>query len=147
MKTKKKKKKRISVRAAKAKGRNLQQDVRDIFLLHHDEVESQLMGQAGRDIIFRGAAKKLFPFYIECKHWERGTNPHNLIDALTEKAEKENELALIFHRRNYTKPLVTMDVKTFKAFLQAWVLLEDHKKWRPVKNREQARKFLEEPDV
>ena len=62
----------ISVQARKAKGRALQQKVRDAILaafpvLEKDDVKSTGMGQGGEDVQISPAARKLFPYSVECK--------------------------------------------------------------------------------
>lgn len=66
------KRKGISVSAAKAKGRRLQQLVRDTILeaypdLEQDDVKSTGMGQNGSDVQLSPAARKLFGYSVECK--------------------------------------------------------------------------------
>lgn len=59
--------------SAKAKGRRLQQWVRDLILdlfptLEEDDVKSTSMGAGGEDIQLSPAARKLMPITIECKN-------------------------------------------------------------------------------
>ena len=64
-------------RSSKAKGRRLQNFVRDMLreiytpTLHEDDIKSQTMGMTGEDIILTPAARKLIPFSFECKNVER----------------------------------------------------------------------------
>lgn len=70
-------------KSAKAKGRNLQNYVRDklrsIFVdnwtkvprLEYDDIKSQTMGMGGEDIVLSPTAKKLIPYSFECKNTER----------------------------------------------------------------------------
>jgi hypothetical protein len=58
--------------SAKAKGRRLQQDVAKKILeafpsLEEDDVRSTAMGQGGEDVQLSPAARRLFPYSIECK--------------------------------------------------------------------------------
>ena len=64
--------------SAKAKGRNLQNLVRDklrsIFVgnrLEDDDIKSQTMGMSGEDIVLSPAAKKTIPYSFECKNVEK----------------------------------------------------------------------------
>ena len=62
-------------KSAKAKGRRLQNLVRDTLRevfpkLHEDDIKSQTMGMTGEDIVLSPAAKKLIPFSFECKNQE-----------------------------------------------------------------------------
>lgn len=58
--------------SSKAKGRNFQKWVRDLILktfpsLEPDDVKSTSMGAGGEDIQLSPAARRLFPYQIECK--------------------------------------------------------------------------------
>lgn len=62
----------ISVAARKSKGRALQQKVRDLILaafpsLEPDDVRSTSMGMGGEDLQLSPAARRRFPYSIECK--------------------------------------------------------------------------------
>jgi hypothetical protein len=73
----------MKIKSAKAKGRNLQNLVRDklrkIFVdnwkkvpkLEYDDIKSQTMGMGGEDIVLSPTAKKLIPYSFECKNTER----------------------------------------------------------------------------
>ena len=56
--------------SAKAKGRSLQQDVRNRLIeeldVHPEDIESRSMGASGEDLIMARAARKKFPYSIEC---------------------------------------------------------------------------------
>lgn len=84
--------------SCKAKGRRLQQDVCKMIvesangLLEKDDVRSTSMGAPGEDVLLSPAARKRFPFSIECKNVEK----INIWDAIRQ-AESQN--------RNY-KPMV-----------------------------------------
>ena len=63
-------------RSVKAKGRRLQNLVRDKLReafpsLHQDDIQSQTMGMGGEDIVRTPAAKALIPWSFECKNVER----------------------------------------------------------------------------
>lgn len=62
----------ITVASRKQKGRKFQQEVRDKILeafppLEPDDVVSTSMGAGGEDIKLSPAARKLFPYSVECK--------------------------------------------------------------------------------
>ena len=68
----------MKIKSAKAKGRNLQNLVRDklrsIFVgkvLEEDDIKSQTMGMSGEDIVLSPSAKKVIPYSFECKNTER----------------------------------------------------------------------------
>ena len=58
-------------RSAKAKGRRLQQKVRDLLLekfseeLEPDDIRSAIMGESGEDLKLSPAARKLIPYSFE----------------------------------------------------------------------------------
>mgnify|MGYP003323472864 CR=1 FL=1 len=72
-----------NIKTAKAKGRRLQNYVRDrlrhVFIkewtkwpkLEQDDIKSQTMGMTGEDIILSPAARKIIPYSFECKNQER----------------------------------------------------------------------------
>ena len=88
-------------RSAKAKGRNLQNFVRDklrqIFVdewelvpgLEADDIKSQTMGMPGEDIILSPSAKKLIPYSFECKNTER-LNLWKAIEQANDNCEDRN---------------------------------------------------------
>jgi hypothetical protein len=62
--------------SAKAKGRRLQQAVRDMLLdasprLEADDIRSTSMGASGEDLLFSPAARRVYPIAPECKNTER----------------------------------------------------------------------------
>tara|TARA_Y100001973_G_C5153654_1_gene309513 strand:- start:735 stop:1079 length:345 start_codon:yes stop_codon:yes gene_type:complete len=65
-----------NIKSSKAKGRRLQNWVRDKLReyfpsLEDDDIKSQTMGMTGEDIVLSPAAKKLIPYSFECKNQER----------------------------------------------------------------------------
>lgn len=66
----------MKINSAKSKGRRFQQEVRDKLLevgieLEKDDIRSASMGAPGEDILFSPAARKQFPFSVECKNVEK----------------------------------------------------------------------------
>ena len=67
----------MKARSAKNKGKRLQNKVRDLILekfnkqLEPDDVRSITMGDSGEDILLSPAARRLFPFSVECKNQEK----------------------------------------------------------------------------
>ncbi len=71
------------IKSSKAKGRRLQNYVRDrlrdVFVkewnllpkIENDDIKSQTMGMTGEDIVLSPAARKLIPYSFECKNQER----------------------------------------------------------------------------
>lgn len=103
-------------RSAKAKGRKLQTEVKQLILdafplLEEDDVKSAIMGESGEDIKLSPAARKLFPYSVECKNTEK----LNIWSAL-EQAEVNTKNGLhpaVFFRRNRSKTYVVIDAEHF----------------------------------
>ena len=65
-----------SPKSSKAKGRKLQNMIRDALrsafpILEEDDIKSRTMGMTGEDIVLSPAARKLIPYSFECKNVER----------------------------------------------------------------------------
>ena len=66
-----------NARSSKAKGRRLQNYVRDMLReiycnsLQEDDIKSQTMGMTGEDIVLSPAARERIPYSFECKNVER----------------------------------------------------------------------------
>lgn len=100
----------------KAKGRKLQQQVRDTILekftqLEPDDVRSTSMGASGTDILLSPAAKKLFPYSVEAKCQEA----LNIWSALTQAEENrlENTAPLLVFKRNRSETYVALKLEDF----------------------------------
>jgi hypothetical protein len=103
-----------TVASKKQRGRRLQQWVvgRLISLLkvHEEDVESRSMGAGGEDIIMARAARKKFPYSIECKNVEK-LNVWSAYDQAKENCGKYEPLVVI--KRNKRKPLAVVDADYF----------------------------------
>jgi hypothetical protein len=112
----------VKTSSAKAKGRRLQQYVRDSlraiglkYGLIDGDCESRGMGQNGVDIILSPAAIKVFPFAVECKNVETLNVTSTFLEHF-DKYKDESSLKLLIHSRNKMKePLVTMRWSDFLA--------------------------------
>ena len=98
-------------RSAKNKGKRLQNKIRDLILekfdiLEPDDVRSITMGDSGEDILLSPAARKLFPFSVECKNQEK----LNIWSSL-EQAEKNsgNHTPLVIFKRNRSKTYAVLE--------------------------------------
>lgn len=102
--------------SSKAKGRKLQQWVRDLLLdifpvLEKDDIKSTGMGQSGEDVQLSPAARKLIPFSIECKNrttisvyaWYKQSKTNTPVGS---------EPVLVI-KQNRDKPLVVVDAEYF----------------------------------
>jgi len=110
-----KSKKRISVSSLKAKGRELQNLVRDKIYeafpkLQEGDVKGAIMGQTGEDIILSPAARKVFPYSVECKRKKTFA-----IYGMYEQAENNSggREPLLVIRGDRKKPLAVVDLEHF----------------------------------
>jgi len=100
--------------SAKAKGRRLQQWVRDQLIeqleVHPEDIESRSMGAGGEDLIMARAAREKFPHSIECKNVEK----LNVWDAYEQAATNCGDYEpLVVMKKNGKKPLVVVDAEYF----------------------------------
>jgi hypothetical protein len=101
--------------SAKAKGRLLQQWVRDKILLFFpkllpDDVRSTSMGAGGEDIQLSPAARSVFPFSVECKNLASSA-----VYRLYEQAEANagKHVPLLILKANRKRPLAIVDAEWF----------------------------------
>ncbi len=104
----------MKVQSAKAKGRRLQQWVRDMLIemleVHPEDVESRSMGAGGEDIIMARAARQKFPFSVECKNTEK----LNVWDAYDQACANSGDYEpILFIKKNGRRPLVVLDAENF----------------------------------
>ena len=110
----------MKTRSGKAKGRRLQNKVRDVLLEHFseelepDDIRTAIMGETGEDIKLSPAARKLIPYSFECKNQEK----LNIWSSLEQAEENSGDYppVLIF-KRNRSKTYVTMNIKEFLRLL------------------------------
>ena len=100
--------------SAKAKGLRLQQWFRDLLIeklnVHSEDIESRSMGAGGEDLIMARAARKKFPYSIECKNQE-SVNVWNAYEQAKENSGNYEPIVVL--KRNNTKPLVLVDADYF----------------------------------
>ena len=100
--------------SAKAKGRRLQQQFRDLLIeelgIHPEDIESRSMGAGGEDLIMARAARGKFPYSIECKNVEK----LNVWEAYKQAEEnsKDYEPVVVMKKNNH-KTLVVIDAEHF----------------------------------
>ena len=106
-------------RSAKNKGKRLQNKVRDLILekfntLEDDDVRSTTMGDSGEDVLLSPAARKLFPFSVECKNQEKLN-----IWASLEQAENNSgkHTPLLIFKRNRTKTYAVLELNELLKLL------------------------------
>ena len=89
--------------SAKAKGRRLQNQVRDMLIdefdLHPDDVRSTSMGASGEDLLLSPKARDMFPFSVECKNQERISIWKALAQARAH-ADSEGHTPMLIFTRN-----------------------------------------------
>jgi hypothetical protein len=118
----------VRPQSAKAKGRRLQQEVRDAVLeafksLQHGDVESTSMGAGGMDLKLSPFARHKFPFYTECKNveslnlWKAFTQAQDGAAAYLAKTGIILE-PLVVTRKNSTKPVVVVRLEYFLSLLR-----------------------------
>ena len=104
----------MKTQSAKAKGRRLQQWIRDQLIeeldVHPEDIESRSMGAGGEDLIMARAARTKFPYSIECKNQEKVNIWESYKQAETNS--KDYEPILVIKRNNH-KPLVLVDADYF----------------------------------
>ena len=104
----------MKTQSAKAKGRKLQQWVRDQIIeqleVHPEDIESRSMGAGGEDLIMARAARQKFPFSVECKNVEK----LNVWDAYEQaKSNSKDHEPIVVMKKNQKKPLVVVDADFF----------------------------------
>ena len=104
----------MKTQSAKAKGRRLQQWVRERLIegldIHPEDIESRSMGSGGEDLIMARAAREKFPFSIECKNQESVS----IWKAYEQAEENSGDYEpIVVLKRNKTKPLVLIDADYF----------------------------------
>ena len=98
-------------RSAKNKGKRLQNKLRDLILekfdiLEPDDVRSITMGDSGEDILLSPAARRLFPFSVECKNQEK----LNIWGALEQAEDNSgNHTPLVIFKRNRSKTYAVLE--------------------------------------
>lgn len=104
----------MKTQSAKAKGRRLQQWVRDTLVerlsIHAEDIESRSMGASGEDLLMARAAREKFPYSIECKNQE-AVNVWKSYEQAASNSKTYEPLLVI--KRNNSNPLVVIDAEYF----------------------------------
>lgn len=108
-----------TVQSRKAKGRRLQQYVRDSILsifptLTLDDVRSTPMGVSGSDIQLSTAAKELFPFDVECKN----TESLNVWKMMEQSEKNSKNIPLGVFKRNHSKTYAVLEFDVLMNMLK-----------------------------
>ena len=100
-------------RSAKNKGKRLQNKIRDLILekfdsLEPDDVRSITMGDSGEDIFLSPAARRLFPYSVECKNQEK-LNIWSSLEQAEENSGKHTPLVIFKRNRSKTYAVLEFD--------------------------------------
>lgn len=106
----------ITPQSAKAKGRRLQQWVRDKLYstfpkLEDGDIRSTSMGAGGEDLLLSPAARRCFPYSVECKS-NKAFAVYKIMDQATENCPKGAEPLAIL-KADRQKPLAVIDAEYF----------------------------------
>ena len=104
----------MRTQSKKAKGRRLQQWVRDILIekleVHPEDIESRSKGAGGEDLNMSRSAREKFPYSIECKNQES----LNIWKSYEQAQQNSgNYEPIVVLKRNNVKPLVLVDADYF----------------------------------
>ena len=104
----------MKTQSAKAKGRKLQQWMRNLLIekleVHPEDIESRSLRAGGEDLIMARAAREKFPMSIECKNQEKV----NVWEAYKQAEDNSgNYEPVVVIKRNKVKPLVVVDAEYF----------------------------------
>ena len=103
----------MSAKSSKAKGRRLQNMVRDALRekfnsLEEDDIKSQTMGMSGEDIVLTPSAKKVIPYSFECKNTER-LNLWKSLEQCESNCEDRNPVLIIKRNRSDVYAIIKFD--------------------------------------
>lgn len=103
--------------SAKAKGRRLQQWVRDkiieTFNLSQEDVRSAIMGETGEDIKLSKRGLSVFPFIVECKNQEGFTKVYNSYNQAVSHNKDALGTPLVVIKSNRKEPLAVLSFEDF----------------------------------
>lgn len=118
----------MKVSSAKAKGRRLQQDVCQKLLeashgLEKDDIRSASMGAGGEDVLFSPAARRQFPFSIECKNVER----FSIWPAIDQSRNNcpENATEMVIFTKNREDTFVALPFEKFLEIYKVYNKMKD----------------------
>ncbi len=121
----------MNTKSGKAKGRTLQNKVRDMYReigknyeLVDGDVESRPMGQAGVDIIFSPRALSVFNHSIESKKHAAVRIPFHFKEHY-KKYEKDSTLKVLFSENNRDQTLVTLRAEDFMFIIEELLNLQE----------------------
>ena len=100
--------------SAKAKGRNLQKWAAEKLLkyateLEPDDIKSTSMGASGEDVMLSPAARRVYPWQIECKSYAKMA----VYDFYNQACSHGTHEPVVVIKQNGCKPLVVVDADYF----------------------------------
>ena len=105
----------------KAKGRRLQNKIRDLLIEHFsdeledDDIRCAIMGESGEDLKLSPAARKLIPYSIECKNQEK----INIWDSLEQAEVNSNGYTpILIFKRNRSKTYAVVELNNFLKLIK-----------------------------
>ena len=108
----------MKTQSAKAKGRKLQQWMRNLLIekleVHPEDIESRSMGAGGEDLIMARAARELFPYSVECKNQEKLNIWSSLEQAETNSGK---HIPIVIFKRNRSKTYVALEFEKLLELL------------------------------
>ena len=110
----------MNTRSGKAKGRRLQNKIRDLLLeefkeLEPDDIRTAIMGETGEDIKLSPAARRKIPYSFECKNQEK----LNIWSSLEQAEENSGEYPpILIFKRNRSKTYVTIELEEFLKLIK-----------------------------
>ena len=110
-------------RAAKAKGRGGQQEVRDKLLetfpeFENDDIKSTTMGDGGEDIQLSPAARKIMPISIEVKRRKAGMKTaYEYLDQAGKHGKGE---PVVFYRSDRQPWIIMVGMEHYMELLRNW---------------------------
>jgi hypothetical protein len=124
----------------KAKGRQLQQDIRADLIatlgIEEGDILSTAMGQGGCDLYLSPAARERFPFGVECKRQERLEIPAWWRQC-TANAEKEGLTPLLLVKQSRKEPLAVLRwsdlIRLIREIRERYGFNDDHR-WENLAN-------------
>ncbi len=110
--------------SAKAKGRRHQQFVCKRLIetgkgLEPDDIRSASMGAPGEDVLFSPAARKQFPFSIECKNVEK-LSIWSAVDQARSNCP-EGSTPMVVFTRNHETAQVTLPFEKFLEIYEVYL--------------------------
>lgn len=112
----------MKTKSAKAKGRTLQNWVRDVICKHFNieksEVYTAVMSTSGTDVRLqtKKQALELLPFSIECKNREEYRTAYTAFNHALVNAEKDGLMPAAVIKMNHKPPLIIFDAEMFLEY-------------------------------